>query len=152
MQLDSAATELQRAQTHASENEALDSTGIKFLVESLEEVRSKLRSDTVDKNTGIMLEKINNMKSMLTELKKYREDQLRASVESLDRIKNLQHDLKENIIEENKAREYVVHETKALNRISSELDLIHDVYITTAGKLDSLRPGICSLLDSLSNP
>lgn len=89
---------------------------------------------------------------MLTELKKYREDQLRASVESLDRIKNLQHDLKENIIEENKAREYVVHETKALNRISSELDLIHDVYITTAGKLDSLRPGICSLLDSLSNP
>lgn len=148
--LDSAATVLRNAQEHASQNTELDSIGVKFLSESIDGIRAKIHSDTVDKTTGTVLEKINNLKAMIMELARYREDHLRASAESLTRIKNLQHDLKERLLEENKAREYVVHETKALNRIAAELNLIHDVYIVSAGKVDSLRPRISALLDSLN--
>lgn len=150
--LDSSKTALSIAQKNIANTLASDSIAIALLSKSLEEIKAHLPSDTVNKQTGAVLSEISNLKSMITDLMQYRTNYVRASEKSLERINSLQHDLKENLIEDNnKAREYIVNETNALTKIITELKLIKELSRVSSNKLDSLRPRITFVIDSLNS-
>lgn len=120
-----------------------------MLTGSIEEIKTHLVSDTVDRQTGILLAYLSNLKKHLTELIQYRKNKVLESDKSLERIENLQHDLKEGLIEDTKVQGYIVTETEALTKIIEELNLTTDMSRISAGKLDSLQPRITWITDSL---
>ncbi len=107
-------------------------------------------SDTVDKNTGIFLSELSEVKRDLGNLFENRTNFFRASEESLARIKNLKHDLEGNLIEDsNKAREYVVTEVNASKQIIQGLDQITEKTKATLSAFDSLKVKVTLMTDSL---
>lgn len=148
--LDSAKAVLTATREKLSSVRSPDSNATGFLSASIKEIRSLQASDTVNKETAVLLAELSGLKGILIGLKRYRENYIRAAEESLKRAGALQHDLIENLIEDdNKSREYIVHEAKALEKIIAGLKLIIEMNAVSVHKLDSLKTRITLISDSL---
>lgn len=147
--LDSTQVALSSSEERVS-NIKLDSSTIDLLSNSMAELTKNMPSDTVDKNTGIFLSELSEVKRDLGNLFENRTNFFRASEESLARIKNLKHDLEGNLIEDsNKAREYVVTEVNASKQIIQGLDQITEKTKATLSAFDSLKVKVTLMTDSL---
>jgi hypothetical protein len=123
-------------------------TSYNAIAEDLQ-LTEKLSKDTVKKKTAMLLsiayEQSGNMHNLL-ENRKYLE---RAVTESKQRISDLKHDLAENLIDKNKAMEYIVNELKSTEKICDAVNKSIEKAKMSATKLDSLKTEITFLADSL---
>ena len=150
--LDSAAVLLKEAAKVCS---SVDTSALRasFLSakEKLQLIRQKIASDTLEKKVVLLLsegyEHAGNLMNLLDN-KKYL---ARAIGEGEQRIGDLKHDLAEDLIEKNKAGEYVVNEMKASLRISEIVNKAIENAKTSERKLDSLKTEITHLADSLQS-
>jgi hypothetical protein len=118
--------------------------------ENLHTIVEKLAEDTVNKKTALLLSNAYKQLGSILNLlnnKKYLEQFIR---ETKQRIHNLKHDLSENLIEKNKAQEYVVNEMNEAQKIHHLITTSVEKAKVSAAKLDSLKTEINFLADSLS--
>ena len=118
--------------------------------EKLHAISEKLSKDTVKKKTAIFLsdsfEQLGNILNLLDN-RKYLE---KAINESKQRIRDLTHDLNEDLIEKNKSGEYVVNEMNASEKISNTVKRSVEKANTSCVKLDSMKSQIAFFADSLN--
>ena len=150
--LDSAGVLLkQAAQACSSVDTSALRTSFFSANEKLQLIRQKIASDTLEKNIALILsegyEHTGNLINLLDN-KKYL---ARAIGEGEKRISDLKHDLAEDLIEKNKAGEYVVNEMNASLRISELVNKTIESAKTSMIKFDSLKIEITHLADSLQS-
>ena len=117
----------------------------------LHKLTEKLLKDTVNKKTAVLLsisyEETANIQNLLANKKNL----TRIITESKQRINNLKHDLKDNLIEENKSNEYVINEINSTGKISYTVNKAIKKAHISFNKLDSLKTELTFLEDSLKN-
>ena len=148
--LDSALVKLKKAELQFLSADTVSIQGsYEFTKEKLHEIAEKLSKDTVKKKTATLLastyEQTGNLQNLLDN-KKYI---LRAINEARQRISNLEHDLKEDLIEKNKSTEYVTDEINTSEKIIQVAGNTFEKAKCSVLKLDSLKTPIISLSDSL---
>lgn len=150
--LDSALLEL--AVIHKALTE-VDTVKISSLISEtdakLKPVSAQLSSDTIRKVQALFLSDCFGAEQRLEQAMENRKYYLTALTDAKKRIENLEHDLMKNVIEENKARGYIVNELNALSKLRGSAADMHDKMITTAAMLDSLQPKITAFADSLQS-
>lgn len=123
----------------------------KTITEDLHGLSEKLSGDTVNKRTALLVtlayEQAGSIHNLL-ENKIYLE---RAMSESKQRLGDLKHDLAENLIETNKAGEYIVNEINSTGKICDAVNRSIEKAKSASSKLDSLKTQITFLADSLNS-
>lgn len=149
--LDSAATELIEAKKHFL---SVDTIAVRakflFAKEKIHSISENISKDTIRKEMALFLsatyEEIGDMQNLL-ENKKYLE---RALDETRQRISDLQHDLKEGLVEKEKAAEYIAAEINTSEKLSGTITTAVNKAKTSFTKLDSLSDRLLFLADSLT--
>lgn len=118
---------------------------------NLNDLTEKLSKDTVAKKTALFLstayEQTAHIRNLLTNKTFY----IKAIRESRQRINNLRHDLKENLIEKNKSAAYIVNELNSAGKIHDAVQGCMENVKSASSRLDSLKTEIISFADSLKN-
>ena len=131
----------------------VDTAGVRRIIaltdEKLSGVSAQLRADTLRKSSAIFLsdcyETLRHLQGGL-ENRKYH---LKALGESKVHLEALAHDLKENLLDKNKASEYVVTELKECGKLTSSALDIPKKMNASAAILDTLQSRIAAFADSI---
>lgn len=131
----------------------IDTSAILALISKTEEklspVSEKLKADTILKTQALFLSDCYQTKDHLKQALENRKYFAEELEKNRQRIENLEHDLMENLLEENKAREYVVNELNALEELTGMASSAFSNMQVSAAALDSLQGKITAFADSL---
>lgn len=152
IRLDSAETVLAAA---AKNLLSLDTSRLRTSYYSAEEklrlISEKIFKDTVKKRTAMLLsdayEQTGNIRNLLDNKKQLE----RAVSEGQQRMKDLKHDLSEDLIEKNKSAAYVVNEMNASQKIYEAVNKTIEKAKSSVIKLDSIKTQILFLADSVQS-
>ena len=126
-------------------------TSFNFAAGKLHVIANKIAKDTLKKNTVSFLsnafEHTGNLQNLLDN-KKFWE---RALKESAQKIDDLKHDLKEDLIENNKSQEYIANEINTSKKICETVGRTINKAKSSVVQLDSMKTALIHLSDSLQS-
>ena len=114
-------------------------------------ISQKLSGDTVRKKAALLLSDAYEQEGNLSNLLENNKYLHRAVMEGMQRISDLKHDLAEDVVEKNKAAEYIVNELNASQKVCEIINNTIAKAKKSSIKLDSLKTKIIFLADSLTS-
>lgn len=119
--------------------------------QSVLEITQLLSSDTINKNLAVFLSELSAIKESLTLIQENAPYYSQAIDTSIKQIHVLRTDLEKDLIEKNKALAYVVNEIAAATKLMHGLNQLTEKTRLALHKLDSLKPQIIVITDSLKS-